>query len=210
MCMYNTLHVYGEVRRGVVSMATAGHTLLRGCWTKARWLYHFNTLSSCHVFLWYALREKGRVPTFINSYISLLPVKHRKRDLSAIFARLLEWCTLNRVEGDYKWLHLRQKARVGWIFNASMCMMEYLDCVFGHSESELWADDKGGWWLETNQSQSYMQSCTFVTITENTKVSPGCCLLILADSLQVFSKLKGVVNFIPCAVASLGTWYILR
>lgn len=125
MCLYNALHVHREVLRGVVSMATAGHTLLRGCWTKARRLYHnltlFNTLSSCHVFLCYALREKERVPTFINSYISLLPVKHRNRDLSAIFARLLVWRTLNRVEGDYKWLHhLRQKARAGWIFNASV------------------------------------------------------------------------------------------
>lgn len=103
-------------------MATAGHThthkLLLGFWTKARRLYHnltlFNTLSSCHVFLCYALREKERVPTSINSYISPLPVKHRKRDLSAISGRLLVWRTLNGVDGDYKRLHhLRREERVG-------------------------------------------------------------------------------------------------
>lgn len=62
--MFNTLHVHSEVHRGVVTMETAGYTLSRSCRTKERQLYDnltvFNALSSCHVFLCYALREKKR------------------------------------------------------------------------------------------------------------------------------------------------------
>ncbi len=138
------------------------HTLLRGCWTKATWLYHnltlFNTLSSCHVFLCYALREKERVPTFISSYINLLPVKHRKRDLSAIFA--IYWCgvpwTESRAITNDSIIWDRKRGWSGYLMPPFM--MEHLEGVFSHTESEPWADDKGGGWSETNQSQSYMQS----------------------------------------------------
>lgn len=39
---------------------------------------------------------------------------------------------------------------------------------------------------------------------------PGMLSFDTSSSLQVFSELKGVVNFVPRAVASLGTRYILK
>ncbi len=142
-------------------MATAGHTHYsvvagqrrRGSITTWRSLIPCQAVMFSFVMPW----EKERVPTFISSYINLLPVKHRKRDLSAIFA--VYWCgvpwTESRAITNDSIIWDRKRGWSGYLMPPFM--MEHLEGVFGHTESEPWADDKGGGWSETNQSQSYMQ-----------------------------------------------------